>query len=78
MDTLASVIYGLFSQAYREHPAPPLMEKLRHFLRQSKPEQPLGPFVAFLSQLFQFCFADGQHGNFRAGKDRIQRNQNHL
>jgi hypothetical protein len=43
MDTLASVIYGLFSQAYREHPAPPLMEKLRHFLRQSKPEQPLGP-----------------------------------
>ena len=36
MDTLALLLFDLFSQAYREHPAPPMMEKLLRFLEQPK------------------------------------------
>lgn len=36
MDTLAVLIHSLFAQAYREHPAPPLMKRLLRFLQQSK------------------------------------------
>lgn len=36
MDTLALLLFDLFSQAYWEHPAPPMMERLLRFLQQPK------------------------------------------
>lgn len=36
MDTLAAFIHSLFAQSYREHPAPPLMEKLKKLLQQRR------------------------------------------
>ena len=63
MDTLAALIHSLFAQSYREHPAPPFMEHLVHFLKQPKLHPPACENVTPCLQESADCAMITPHSN---------------